>query len=295
MFVALLAAAGNATLASDALDPSPGDDRPLPSNSVAALGLGSDRALDVVEMLPGIAESARLVELAAPLDGVVMRLPVAEMDDVQAGQPLLELDDRVARAALDIASAVAQRTGQLSRAKGELRWAIRFQQRVEEAFQQQAASELELDEAGSRVEQAQAALKQAREANREARAELELEQARLALHTVAAPFRGRLIRLRAKVGQTVKAGEPLMTLADLSTLVVEMNVPIQFFNQLELSRSYTLAAQAPLNRELPARLVSTEPIVDAATETFRCVFEIENRHLELPAGFAARLKTPSRP
>ena len=35
------------------------------------------------------------------------------------------------------------------------------------------------------------------------------------------------------------------------------------------------------------------PVIDAATDTFRCVFEVDNRDLSLPSGFAVRLREPA--
>ena len=54
-----------------------------------------------------------------------------------------------------------------------------------------------------------------------------------------------------------------------------------------------LLAGVPVSGRIEGQLKYAAPVVDAATQTFRCVFTINNQDLRLPAGFSVRLDIPS--
>ena len=68
-------------------------------------------------MLPGIVEPAAIVEMAAPMTGVLTELRIAEGARVAKGEVLAVLDDRVARAAVRAASLAATKQSGISQAR----------------------------------------------------------------------------------------------------------------------------------------------------------------------------------
>ena len=52
-----------------------------------------------------------------------------------------------------------------------------------------------------------------------------------------------------------------------------------------MGQAYPLRAEPPVDQTLIATLVAIDPVLDSGTQTFRCVFEIDNDQLSLPAGF----------
>ena len=99
----------------------------------------------------------------------------------------------------------------------------------------------------------------------------------------------RVVAIEGKIGQSMDVNDELLTVANLRVLRVELNLPIRWLDQLEIGRAYDLAAEAPVDRILTAKLIWYEPMINAATHTFRCVFEIDNQDESLPAGFVLRL------
>ena len=245
-------------------------------------------------MLPGIAEPAQLVAMAAPLTGVLAELHVREGASVKQGEVLAVMDDRVAQAAVRAAALAAEKLSEIEQARIGLAMAKQYHRRVARAHQHKAASDLELDEAQGRVDKAQATLELARELRKELEARMALEQARLDTHRVTAPFDGRVVAIKGKIGESLDVNDSLLTIANLRSLRVELNLPIRWLNNVEIGTSYPLAAEAPVRRTLMAKLVWYEPMIDAATHTFRCVFEIENQDESLPAGFVVRLAEPQQ-
>lgn len=247
---------------------------------------------EAVDMLPGVVDAEQTVDLAVPAAGVIDEVFVQEVEQVKEGQVLARLDDRLARASLEAARAVADRTALLERAQSTVSLAEKYLSRVRDAFEKDAASGLELDEAEGRLHEARAGLSQAHEQQREALAQVALEEVRLAGHLLRAPFAGTVTRITAKPGSAASPNDPILRLVDARRLRVTLYVPVRYYGRLRVGDSYTLAAEAPAPPRVEATLTAHETTIDAATETFRCVFDIDNHDLALPAGFAVKLCEP---
>lgn len=254
---------------------------------------GGELDADSIEMLPGIVEARQSVDMAFPTMGTIAKIDVIEMQSVEEGQLLARMDDRLARASLAAAEAVASRGAMLLRAKSAVSLAEKYLGRVRDAYGKSAASGLELDEAEGRVEEARAGLEQAHEREREADAQVALEQVRLNGYELRAPFAGTVTRITGKPGGTGNPNEPILRLTNSSQLRVVLHVPVSYFGLLKVGESYTLEAEAPAPPFVVAQLLAHEQAIDAATDTFRCVYEIENSDLSLPVGFVVRLREPS--
>ncbi len=268
---------------------------PVPSGSDAFFEPASATSVPVEAMLPGVVEPLQLVTLSARRDGMLFSLNVREGDRVEANQVLAVTDNREAVAALRVAEMAASGTASIDRAKNELAMAKRHRHRVTQLFAHQAVSEVEIDQATANVQKAEAALKQAVEQQQLAGSQKELEAARLESFNLRAPFAGRVLEIVGKRGQSLARVDPVLTLASLKRLRVELHVPVTWYGRLRPGDSCSLAASAPVGQILSGTLVSCEPVIDAATQTYRCVFEIGNDDERLPAGFTVRLAKPDSP
>ncbi len=244
-------------------------------------------------MLPGVVTATQKVTLSVPMNGVLDRILVSEGDAVVAGQAIASLDDRVARASVRSAEVLAGQDSAIVQARQQQDHAQRFLNRVRGAHADKAASEHELDEAQSKFDLASQALKQADERQVQAMAQLQLEQARLELHHIPAPFDGTVSRIAAHGGESMNPGDPLLQIVNVRQLKVELHVPAQLFGKLVRGERYPLDAGVPVSRPIQGKLQACENMIDAATNTFRCVFLIDNSDESLPAGFIVRLSTPT--
>jgi membrane fusion protein (multidrug efflux system) len=157
------------------------------------------------------------VDLRPSVGGALVALPVAEGDPVEAGQVLARIDAeaqnavvRQAKAALDaalIARDEARETYDRSFTLGAnvARSVLDTQARAVQTAEQDVARLTAV------LEQAQVALRE---------------------HTIRAPMRGTILVMDAEVGQVVDQAKPLMTLADLSVLVVEADVDEAYATQI---------------------------------------------------------------
>lgn len=171
------------------------------------------------------------VNLSAHVVAKISRLFVAEGQDVQAGEPFLELEREAFTAERDRHSAALEmaesqrRQAQVDLADAELQL-----ERTRKLAAQGIAAQDRLDAAQLQERSARLRLEQAHEAIRQARAGLVRAQDDLRKTTLFAPISGRVIALQAKEGEVVVSGTMnnpasiIATVADLSELLVEVDV-----------------------------------------------------------------------
>lgn len=158
--------------------------------------------------------------------------------------------------------------------------------RLEQSGLKTATAGFEHEEAAAQIDLASAERDEAKEAKAIADANFKLAEEQLRRNTIYAPFEGVVIQRHQKPGATVDPSLPIVTLADLKVLEVEMYVSIDRFGTLAVGNEVKLQASAPVNRELVAQVLAVSPVIDSASNTFRCVLTIDNAAGTLPAGFS---------
>ncbi|MEZ6070521.1 MAG: efflux RND transporter periplasmic adaptor subunit [Pirellulales bacterium] len=240
-------------------------------------------------LMHGIARAKNEVTLAAPFDGVLSQVCVNEGDWVSAGDVLAVMDDRVARSAVRVAEANAEMAATIEHARQDLVLADDLLSRMTAADDGFAIAEFELNQARVRRDQARAALDGARQEEQRAKERLGLERARLDTHQVRAPFAGRVTSVPASPGQTLTSQHELLRIVDPRKLRIELYLPVEWFDTLHEGEAFRLRGHAPVSDTFTGRLTFAEREVDAASGTFRCVFEVDNSDGKLPVGFAVEL------
>lgn len=198
--------------------------------------------------------------IAPQVAGVISRVAVKDNQEVKAGVPLVNIDDRDLRIAVDTAKAtVDSLQGQLERQQSTIAQAraavsasganlklaqanrsrfanlardgsgtVQAEEQAEATWDTQRAA-LERDRAGLRAAEQQVAILQADlEKARAAKADADLK---LSYASIVAPVSGIVAQRKARVGGYVRVGEPLMTLVPLDALYVEAN-----FRETQLAR-----------------------------------------------------------
>jgi len=241
--------------------------------------------------LHGIAKPVNRVFMSAPIEGLLMKMVVNEGDTVQQGDVLAVIDNRIAVAALALAESAAAETAELKNSKQDLLLAQGVFSRQNTLFERKVSSQHEYDEARVFLEKAKINVEAALEMQVQNKKNLELAQAKLESYNIRAPFSGQILQVHQSVGAGLSVQDDLLTLVDMSSLEVELHLPLSLFGKLQIGQDYTLSADEPVGCDLTGRMRHASTIIDSATKTFRCVFIIDNHDLSLPAGFAARLRT----
>ena len=180
---------------------------------------------------------------------------------VKAGAPLV----RLIRADFELARVQAQ--AEAAAAEEALRVGREDARRIESLRASGAAAVAALDNANRALREAEARLDSAR-------AQLELADNRLGYTTLTAEADGIVISPKIEVGQVIAAGTPVLTLAQMGSLEVEVALP----EGLTLPRIGAEASFLPWAEPgvgIPARLRELSPTADARTHTFPARFALE--------------------
>ncbi|TQJ94265.1 efflux RND transporter periplasmic adaptor subunit [Achromobacter sp. SLBN-14] len=218
----------------------------------------------------GSLEATRQVMVAAEVDGRVAQILFTPGEAVKAGQLLVQLND-------------APEQGELARLQAQARNARALLDRTRRLVPLQAATREQLDQAVADHEQAAADVR---------RVQALIDQKR-----IKAPFDGVLGVRRVNLGQFARAGDPLVSLTDASSLYANLTLPEQALGALRVGQPVAVTVDAHAGREFPGKVTTVEPQVDPGTRTVRVQALLANPDGALSAGMyaQARIGLPDRP
>jgi HlyD family secretion protein len=121
------------------------------------------------------------------------------------------------------------------------------------------------------------------------RAELNLSRTRL-----IAPFSGIVANLKVAAGQPISAGTECMTLVNLDTILIDVEVLESEAPQVEMGRHATATFAAFPNEVFKGKVVAANPLVDVEKRVRRAVVAIANKDHRLIPGLYAQVKIESQ-
>ncbi len=201
-------------------------------------------------------------ELAAEEPGRIAKIGVESGAKVEKGQILIELDTGVEEANLKGALA------RLEQARQNL-------VRVNNLKSQSATSAATLEEAQSRVRQADA--------------EVGSLQATINRKKIAAPFSGRVGIRMVNVGQYVSQGTLLLPLFSIDPVYVNFSVPQQVSSKVTPGSKVLLKVDAALGKTFEGTVSAINPNIDQATRNLSIQATVKNGEELLKPGMFANV------
>lgn len=211
----------------------------------------------------GQTEPLRTVELNSETEGRVIAIGAKRGSRLAKGDVILRLDMRDRSARLEQARASVNQHETAYRAQLELK-------------AQSYVSETQIAETLAMLENAKAELK---------RAQLDLEYM-----VIRAPFDGVLQDREVEIGDFVRAGDPVATFVDNTSIIVSGTIAEQdasFVSVNDIGRA-TLAT----GQQITGRIRYISPVADQSTRTFMVELETPNDAGRLPAGVTAEMRLP---
>lgn len=208
----------------------------------------------------GTIEANENVKVVTEINAVVRELPFAEGQSVAAGSIIARLEDS------DLKAEAARAEALRDQAKTN-------HARVEQLFQQQAASQQELDDAGS-------ALKVA-EANQE------LARTRLAKSRIHSPLTGVVGRRLVSPGAYLNVGQQITEVASVDVMKISFSSPERYLPQLRRGAAVEITTQAYPGEVFTGSISVVDPLLDPVTRTVQLVARIPNRGRKLRPGMSA--------
>jgi membrane fusion protein, heavy metal efflux system len=255
----------------------------MSDEEIARLGveLGLPRRVDGVVVATGpaavVVPPDRQMLVSSPLDGLVVRVLVAEGDEVVAGEPVAEIESpdvldwqrEYLEARVESELAIAQRR----RDEGLYEDGIIAARRLEETAARARAAEIRLRRAEQRLEIAGST-----------RAELEVlsrsgELSRTLV--LRAPLTGFVLEQYTRVGAHVDALAPVARLADTSVLWLELRLPQESASQVSTGMHVGASSGG---MDVSATVTTVGQVVDPETQTVLVRAVFDNAEAALRAG-----------
>jgi cobalt-zinc-cadmium efflux system membrane fusion protein len=221
----------------------------------------------------------RISRVVLPAPGRVAEVFVAFGDAVERGAPLLSIESPEADQA---AAEYARAELTLTAARAELAKAQQDYDRMLDLFRGDAIAKKEVLAAETALSQAKAAVAQAETSRQQALARLELlglkpGQAHPRI-TVRAPLSGKVTEFNVVAGEYRNdTSQPVMTIADLSTVWVAADVPESYIRLVKLGEAFEVRLNAYPGEVFHSRVARIADSVDPANRTLKVWTELENR------------------
>lgn len=214
----------------------------------------------------GHVEAPFRVNIGSQITGVVASIPVDEGQSVKAGDTLIVLDDREARAA------VVQAEATLARDQASLEKANRDAERLSALFAKGSAAKVTLDDARTSVDMLTATVKQDA-------ASLITAQSRLSYTVITAPRDGRLISRDVERGNIVQPSNVLMKLSPIGDTQLVVQIDEKNLGLIAIGQKALASADAFPKETVAAEVVYINPGIDLQ----RASVEVKLRVSEPPA------------
>jgi RND family efflux transporter MFP subunit len=232
-------------------------------------------------------EPAQMVELGAPVSGLIDRVLVGRGDRVARNQVLASLESRAEQAAADLARYKSQLAGPTQLAQSKIEFSQRKFDRRRDMATEKLISRQDSDDAEAELKQAQAELVTAKENREVARLEYVQQSSQLALRTIRSPFDGVVIDQMMWPGEIYEPGatkHAILKVAQINPLRVRVVMPMRAFGQPAIGMAANVAPEIQPGKTYAAKITSVDRAVDAASGTFVVFMDLPNPKLDVPAG-----------
>ncbi len=240
-----------------------------------------------------VIQPSREVQLSSAVSGILEAIEVDRGDAVTEGQLLARLNSGVERASAELARQRAESELAINSQQEKLALAQRSLARVDTLHSNKMISEKEQDETRTEARLAQLDFDTAKEEKTIAGLEYQRSLEVLKLREMSSPLTGYVVDRYKSVGEYVEE-QPILLLAQVDPLHVEVIAPVRLYRTIENGMTARVFPEQPIGGELQAVVKTVDPVVDAASGTFRVRLELDNSDNAIPAGISCAVEFPAR-
>lgn len=222
----------------------------------------------------GVVEAIHQATLSAQTAGRVVELPYDVNDYVEAGAVLVRFTDVEQGAGRSRAKAT------LGSAKASYDEAEANYRRISEIYTRKLVSKAALDQALAARDAAKGSLDAADAALREASQQLDYT-------VIRAPFSGYVTKRHVEIGESVRAGQPLIAGVSLGELRVNVDVPQSAVDTIRRFDAADILLDDGAKR-IAATKITVFPYADPATHTFSVRLDLPGERAGLYPGMTVK-------
>lgn len=232
-------------------------------------------------------------EVPAQQTGLLQQVVVEEGQQVKQGQPLASMDDRqaklaVARAEFELSQAEAKAKNEISIryaekalevAKAELKRSTESIEQFPKSISQSQldVEQLTIEKLTLEREQAEHELSLERFGVKLKQAEVDAAKLKLAQHHLTAPFAGRVVLVRGRVGEWVEVGDQVLRLVAVDKLRAEGFLPADQASSSLVGKKVSMLVPSDQQAlQLPGVIRFVSPEMEPVTRQVRVWAEVDN-------------------
>ncbi|NIQ02613.1 MAG: efflux RND transporter periplasmic adaptor subunit [Nitrospinaceae bacterium] len=240
-----------------------------------------------------VIEPHMTVELSSPVSGILEVVNVKRGDRVKKGQVLARLKSGVEEASLKLAKARADSLTDKKSQKVRYELSKRKLARIEKLYRKNMVPKSDQDEAETEKIVAELEVLRAEENHQLALLDMNRAKEILKLRSIVSPIDGVVVERFKSPGEYVEE-QPIMKLAQIDPLNVEVIVPLSWLGSIKPGMPALIRPERPVRRTFKARVAIVDPVVDASSGTIGIRLELPNPKFRLSAGLKCSIRFPTR-
>ena len=237
-----------------------------------------------------VMEPRAVVRLGSSDEGILREILVDRGDRVASGQVVARLDSELEKINVELARVRAEDDIGLESSRARLTFRESEVARMEQLHTKSIVATKALDEAAVEQRLAEHAVRSAKLERQAARLEHRMAKARLDRRSIRSPVEGVVVERNMALGEYAHEQAPVMTIAEIDPLNVEVFVPIGLYGSVALGMPAEVEPVAPIGGNYRARVTVVDPVFDTASGTFGVRLELPNPEGRLPAGLKCRVR-----
>ena len=234
-------------------------------------------------------EPRKIVQIGSFDDGILESILVERGDSVTVGQVLAVIESSTETLALDLARIQAEMDVDIRSRETRHLFQKRQTERARKLLIKDLVSKQEVDDAI--IEESLALLEVESAVVRQASAQVQmaLAEARLGRRSIKSPINGIVTQIKMSPGEYVHEQTPLMMLADIEMLYVEVYLPVSRYGEISVDQNAMVVPVQPIGGRYKAIVKVVDKVFDAASSTFGVRLLLNNSERKLPAGIRCKV------
>jgi membrane fusion protein (multidrug efflux system) len=234
----------------------------------------------------------QVIQLGSPVFGVLTNIYVDRAAPIRQGQLLAKLDTTVEETQLALDRYRAANTAPVEAIKADLAWNQRELGRRQQLAGNMFSKANDVDEFSTKVEQDRIGIRKAEADLETARLESIRSEAQLKLKLVRSPVNGVVTDVKLAPGEFIYETTPILTIAEIDPLAIDLVVPAARFHAVKVGMIGEVHLSPPVDASFSARVDAIDPVIDAASDTFRVRLALPNPDNAIPAGIRCTVSLP---
>jgi RND family efflux transporter MFP subunit len=232
------------------------------------------------------------LELAAPTAGVLQDVLVDRGDIIHQGETLARLNSTVEEAEVAVYKAKAESEAAIGSRAARVEYLSSKRDRLTKLQSRGAIAQAELDETAADLAVAESDLVETKDQHEIAKLEYERSVAILNQRSIRSPIDGVVVERKLNSGEYAYDQAPILVLADLDPLSVEVYLPTADFHRIRVGMVASIQPSDPIGGEYAATVEIVDTVFDARSGTFGVRLKLPNPGYSIPAGLRCQVGLP---